>query len=53
LAIRVPESYSLEISIGERITDEMNEKMTEQEQIAQKILEDSQVQARYSKHSRS
>jgi len=49
----ISESYSFEISIGERITDEMKAKMLDQEQIAQKILEDSQVQARYSKHSRS
>ncbi len=38
---------------SEKITDEMKAKMLDQEQIAQKILEDSQVQARYSKHSRS
>jgi len=53
LLSQISDSYSIEISIGERITDEMKVKMTEQEQIAQKILEDSQVQARYSKHSKS
>ena len=47
----ISDSYSIEISIGERITDEMKVKLLEQEQIAQKILEASQVQARYSKHS--
>ena len=51
LLSQLSDSYSIEISIGERINDEMKAKMTEQEQIAQKILEASQVQARYSKHS--
>lgn len=53
LLSQTSDSHSIEISIGERITDETKEKMTEQEKIAQKILEDSQVQARYSKYSRS
>ena len=49
---QLSESYSIDISIGERITEETKEKMNEQEIIAQKILEESQVQARYSKHSK-
>lgn len=52
LLSKISDSYTLEISKGERITDEIKEIMTEQEQIAQKILDESQVQARYSKHSR-
>ncbi len=43
---QLPDSFSHDISIGERINDEMREKMKEQEQIAQKILEYS-VQARF------
>lgn len=49
----IPSSISNSISISDRITIETKEKMTEQEKIAQILLEDSQVQARYSKHSRN
>jgi hypothetical protein len=47
LLSQVSDSYSLDISIGERITDEMKMKMIQQEKIAQKIIDDSQVQARF------
>jgi hypothetical protein len=53
LLSKLPDSHLLDISIGERITDELKEKMIEQEKIAQDILENSSVQARYSKHSRN
>jgi len=46
LLSQLPDSFSHDISIGERINDEMRGKMKEQEQIAQKILEYS-VQARF------
>jgi hypothetical protein len=46
LLSQVPDSFSHDISVGERITDEMKNKMEEQEQIAQKSLEYS-VQARF------
>jgi len=49
----ITDSFSLEISKSERITDEVKEKMNEQERIAQKLLENSQVQARYTKYSKS
>jgi hypothetical protein len=43
----ISDSYAYEFSVDERITDEMVEAMLEQEQIAIKYLEDSQVQARF------
>ncbi|MDH3825468.1 MAG: hypothetical protein OES14_06715, partial [Nitrosopumilus sp.] len=43
----ISDSYAYEFSVDERITDEMVEVMLEQEQIAIKYLEDSQVQARF------
>lgn len=43
----ISDSYAYEFSSKERITDEMKEVMFEQEQIAIKYLEDSQVQARF------
>ncbi len=46
LLSQLPDSFSHEISIDERITDDMKEKMKEQEQIAQKFFEYS-VQARF------
>ncbi|MDH3677617.1 MAG: hypothetical protein OEQ12_04865 [Nitrosopumilus sp.] len=52
LISKIPDSYTLETSDHERITEEIKETMKEQDQIAQKLLDDSQVQARYSKHSR-
>jgi hypothetical protein len=48
LTSEIPESYSIEISLGERITDEIEAKMIEQQKIAQKILEESNVQERFS-----
>ena len=46
LLTQLPDSFSHDISIGDRINDEMKGKMKEQEQIAQKFLEYS-VQARF------
>jgi len=46
LLSQLSDRFSHDISIGERINDEMRGKMKEQEQIAQKILEYS-VQARF------
>lgn len=46
LLSQIPDAYSHNISINERITDDMKVKMTEQEQIAQKNLQYS-VQARF------
>lgn len=43
----LPDSYAYEFSNQERLTDEMRKVMLEQEQIAVKYLEDSQVQARF------
>ena len=47
LLSQVSDSYSLDISIGERITEEMKMKMIQQEKIAQKNLEVFLVQARF------
>jgi len=46
LLSQLPDSFSHDISIDERITDDMKGKMKEQEQIAQKFFEYS-VQARF------
>jgi len=45
---QLPESFAyLFPESGERITEEMKQKMLEQEEIAKKILEESKVQARW------
>jgi len=51
LASKIPESYTYQFSISDRISDEVKLIMIEQEQIAQKFLENTQVQYRYSNHS--
>jgi hypothetical protein len=43
----LPDSFSHDISIGERITEELKVKMTEQEKIAREFLEIKNVQARW------
>jgi hypothetical protein len=53
LVSELPDSFAYVFpELDERINDKIKMKMTEQEQIAKNVLEDSQVQARYSKHSR-
>ena len=52
LISELPESFEIMQKPSERITDEIKEIMTEQEQAAKKYLEDSNLQARYSKHTR-
>jgi hypothetical protein len=53
LVSELPDSFAYVFpEPDERINDKIKMKMTEQEQIAKNLLEESQVQARYSKHSR-
>ena len=47
LISELPESFSYNISIKERITDEVKGKMATQEQIAEEFLETNYVQARW------
>jgi hypothetical protein len=54
LESELPETFAYTFpEQNQRINEKIKLTMMEQEKIAQKILEDSQVQARYSKHSRS
>jgi len=47
LISKLPDSYTIDMMIGERITDEFKEKMLEQEKIAQLVIEKSIIQARF------
>ncbi|MDH3610545.1 MAG: hypothetical protein OEM79_02145 [Nitrosopumilus sp.] len=44
---KLPDSYTIDMILGERITDEFKEKMLEQEKIAQLVIEKSTMQARF------